>query len=156
MASAAKIEEEFITATDKVNEILVSDLSIQDKIFEASILVRTLDEHYAYLKDYERKLKELKQLGNQSKGLIKDYITTWMTDLQEKILTGDGIRVTLRTYRDRVVVDNEDMLDPKYKKTKTTLKNSVDKEALKKDLKNGSDIPEEVAHLEDQVSVAIS
>lgn len=155
MPTYREIEETFVSANDALELILIEDSDLEEKIYRASQLIRVIEDYYSYLKEYQKKITELKQLGNIAKSSIRDYVTDWLVQIEKKIVEKDGVRVTLRVYKDKVVVDDENTLPGKYKKSKTSIKNTVDKKILQKDLKDGQDLNGS-AHLEDVFSVVVS
>lgn len=154
--SYSQIESYLIEVTEKVAKVLSADKLPEERIYETSKIIKQIEEYYSYMREYEQKLKELKQLANQSKSSLRDYVLEWMIELEEKVFDHDDVRVTIRVYKDRVIVDDEESLPKKYKKTSTKINNKIDKEHLKKDLKSGEDIPKDVAHLEDSLRVCVS
>ncbi len=158
-----EIKNEYLEAINALNEIegLTPDIladtlspfkdSLSVKITNIAAYIKNLEFEVEAMKQYEDSMnKKRKTLENKILG-IKNYIKSNMVECGIDKISSPEFNITLKAASNRVVIDDEKNILPKYIRVKQILE--VDKSLIKHDIDSGEEVYG--AHLEKSYALTI-
>jgi hypothetical protein len=123
---------------EAINDTLESiEVEINDKALNIARMIKNLEANALAIKNAEDDMAERRRYIENKIKSLKSYLFFNLSNVEFTSIDAPDISIKKGRVSESVIIDNQKLIDKKYIKTKE----EPNKEEIKKDLKNGVEIP---------------
>lgn len=137
-----------IRTVDFIDEVDVGD----EKPFHIGRLIKACTSEIDIIKDEIDRLRHLKATAEMNLQQLRQYLTMLMLTLDQKHFDNGVMKISLRNTNPKLVIEDEDFIPDEFIKTETVIQKVIDKDELKRQIKEGREIAG-IYFLQDQTVV---
>lgn len=138
------LESQGLITPEIENALAVKEIALPEKVDNYSYILDRIESEIEFYKKRAEMFDQAASTLNNAKKRLKDRLEYAMNEMGVTELVGNEIKFKRMNSKSKLVIDDEEMIDVKYKSEKTVT--VIDKDALYEDLKRDSKVVG--AHLE--------